>query len=105
MSDNRRALEYKTLKRVVSWREMPDFNTENIVFNITYILDSGELINDVNKKYYETVICRNLKCAEKKEKTLRRSRDRLIRDLEQKIRATGATRFNAKKTARNLLCR
>ena len=103
MSDNRKKTEFKTVKRIVSWLKIPDLNTQRCYFEITYVLDKGELINDVRKKYHETVVCHDWEKIERKEETLQRSRDRLIRDLEQKIRATGAIPLNAKLVAQKLL--
>ena len=97
--------EPKSVKRIVCWRAMPILNTEMITYKITYILDSGNLINDVRKKYTDLVSCKTLADSERKEAFMERSRKKLIRDLEQKIRATGANELNAEIMARKLLNR
>ena len=96
----------KPVKRIVDFHMLSWAGFENpfpIVFSVTYILDSGNLIENVRLKYTETVKCYSWDAVDTKEKYLMRSKKRLRNSLEQKIRATGATEANVKICSRRLL--
>ena len=96
----------KPVKRIVDFHMLSWFDFKNpfpIVFSVTYILNSGNLIENVRLKYTETVKCYSWDAVDTKEKYLMRSIERLRKDLEKAIRATGATEANVKICSRRLL--
>ena len=81
-------------------------NEGNLYLQMTYVLDSGNLISDVQKELQTKTVCIHNNNYEYKAKIYDRcirARDKLKHDLESAIRATGANRFNAEITAKKLL--
>ena len=96
----------KPVKRIVNFSILPKAPFAKrlpTVFSVTYILDSGNLLENIRLKYTETVKCYNLDAVDTKEKYLMRSIERLHKDLEKAIRATGATEANVKAVLDQLL--
>lgn len=96
----------KPVKRIVNFSILPKAPFAKglpTVFLVTYILDSGNLLENVRLKHTETVKCYSLDAVDTKEKYLMCSIERLRKDLEKAIRATGATEANVKICSRRLL--
>lgn len=104
-SENKK--DKKPVKRIVDFRILPQDVHRNhkstITFRVTYIFDKGNLIEDMRKKYTETVTCKDWDAADIKERYLLSSRARLCADLERKIRAIGATDANVQFCVKQLL--
>lgn len=107
MADNRKNPKYhKEKKRVVDWCEVPSTlypDPEKFYTKVTYIIDRGNLINDVRKKYTEIRYCNSVEVLEKKHKQYRNSRAKVKRDLESAIRLTGGGESNVEYWAKLLL--
>lgn len=70
---------------------------------VQYIIDRGNLIQDVKTRYNEIVYFNNKETAEKYEQRYKKSKSKIRHDLEYQICATGATAYNAELTANKLL--
>ena len=109
MADKRRnpGIKPKQKKRFIYARPVGGWNNEgNIYIEMTYVLDTGNLISDVQKKLQTKTICvhnDNYEYKQKIEERCIRARQKLKHDLESTIRATGANRLNAEITAKLLL--
>lgn len=76
----------------------------NFYIKLTYVLDTGNLISDVQKNLQTKTICvHDYEHEDKIYERCIRARQKLQHDLESAIRATGANRFNAEITAKKLL--
>ena len=75
------------------------------LFEITYIIDSGNLIQDVQHKYTEIKHYDDWGMANAEMECIAKSREKIQHRLEFQIRKTGATAYNAKITAEKLLRR
>ena len=106
MSDKRKENKNppKKIKRVVDYCQTPPFFDEGkSYFKVIYIIDSGNLINDVRMKYTETVVFNSFEDEEKNVLKFAQSRRLLKEKLESQIMATGANRLNAEFCAKKLL--
>ena len=106
MSDKRKENKNppRKVKRIVDYcQTSPFFDGEKSYFKVIYIIDSGNLINDVRMKYTEIVVFNNSEDEEKKIRNFAQSRQLLKKKLESQIIATGANKLNAEICVRKLL--
>lgn len=78
----------------------------NLYMEMMYVLDTGNLITDVQKRLQSKTICihnYNYEYEERIYERCVRARQKLKHDLESQIYATGANSFNAEVSARQLL--
>jgi hypothetical protein len=94
------------IKRVISYHIAPGFMCAVVpgktYFATKYILDHGNLIQDIQRQFSE-IICVNDSQVQSKKIEFAQSAVQIRRDLEYQISATGASRFNAESTAKKLL--
>ena len=70
---------------------------------VTYIIDHGNLIQDVHKKYTEIICFKDFDAREQRVAKCQESKKRVQKMLETQIRSTGANQLNAELCARKLL--
>lgn len=103
MSDNRKNPKYhKEQKRVIDWHEVLGANPEKFYAQVTYIIDRGNLIEDIRKKDKEYRCYNSLEVMERRFEQYRNSRAKVKKDLESAIRRTGAGESNAEYFAKLL---
>lgn len=96
----------KPIKRVISWEcynPYTKLGQEICSLRVTYIIDKGDLIQDVQVKYTEIIGECTAQQKEKKIQKYAKSKYSVQRRLENLIYATGANRYAAEKTAKKLL--
>ena len=79
-----------------------------LYMEMIYLLDTGNLISDVQKKLCSKTVCISNYSCEYEEKIYERcirARQKLKHDLEYQIYATGATRINAEICAKQLMAK
>ena len=78
---------------------------EKDLFEITYIMDCGNLIQDVQQKHTEIVRYKDWNKAAIARQKIEKSFAKVQHNLEFQLRRTGATAYTAKMTAQKLLQR
>lgn len=78
---------------------------EKDLFEITYIIDYGNLIQDVQQKHTEIVRYKDWNKADAARQRVGKSFAKVQRNLEFQLRRNGATEYTAKMTAKKLLQR
>lgn len=107
MSNNEKKQPKKprNIKRVINYRITPDFMCTPVpgktYLTVTYIMDRGNLIQDIQKQTSE-IICVKDDMLQAKKTRYAQSKQKIQHDLEMQIYATGANRFNAEITAKKL---
>ena len=97
----------KNQKRVIDWMVLPvshvfDYTKTLYNIHVIYIIDRGNLINDVRKKYDELISVTD-KPLDTYTNKYAKSRQKIKHDLESQIRATGANEMNAEICAKKLM--
>ena len=107
MSNNEKKQPKKprNIKRVINYHITPDFMCTEVPgkthLTVTYIIDRGNLIQDIQKQTSEIICVKNEQVQQKKAGYLR-SQAQIKHDLEYQLCKTGANRFNAEITAKKL---
>ena len=93
------------MKRVVAYRLPIELKENHWQLDVQYIIDSGDLLQNVQTRYNKTIYYKNKDWDYMTEvlKRLRKSSNRVLHELEYQLRSDGATPFNARKTAKHLL--
>lgn len=96
----------KPVKRVINWEcynPYTKLGQDICSLRVTYIIDTGNLIQDVQVKYVEFVGEFNAEQKAAKIQKYAKSKENVQRRLKNLIYATGANRYTAEKTAHKLL--
>lgn len=110
MADNRKNnKKQKNIKRFIFARPIDSYGFDDkgrLYMQMIYVLDTGNLISDVQKKLQTKTICihnYNYEYEDKIYKRCIRARNKLQKDLEFQICATGAIQYNAEIIAKKLM--
>ncbi len=96
----------KPVKRVINWEcynPYTKLGQDICSLRVTYIIDTGNLIQDVQVKHTEIVGEVTTEQKEAKIQKYAKSKENVQRRLTNLIYATGANRYAAEKTAHKLL--
>ena len=91
----------KPKKRIIDYITWP-YGNDQYKISVTYILDCGNLISDIRRKYTQQIICDYDKMLELEEK-FNKSKATLKTKLINQLHLIGANEFVARTTMENLL--
>ena len=97
--------ESRPVNRIVAYGMPFEWKENHFRINVQYIIDSGDLLQNVQTRYVKTMNYKNKTWDEIYEilRRYKKSSYKVRCELEEQLRMDGATPFNAKKTAKYLL--
>lgn len=100
---NKKTKKVKNIKRVVGFSGPVLYTPNSIKLCVKYIIDHGNLINDIQAVHTEYVSFPDYDAIDAQRQKYIQSKLKVKHDLEFQIYATGATRYNAEITAKKLM--